>query len=144
MKKILKMPLRRMPRRESATESLRAKATANSAAYEKEEYETEEPNMKFSHALMVVLALHVIAVGGVFAFNSIKAGQAAAKEGAARSPAPAIAEPKPSAPGSGPEAWSGRTHTVQAGDTLTRVASLYKTSVEAIERENDITSYTMI
>jgi LysM repeat protein len=144
MKKILKMPLRRMPRRESAPESLRAKATASSAAYEKEEYETEEPNMKFSHALMVVLALHIIAVGGVFAFNSIKANQAAAKEGAARPPAPSIAEPKLSAPGSGPEAWSGRTHTVQAGDTLTRVASLYKTSVEAIEKENDITSYTMI
>ena len=42
-----------------------------------EDYDAaEEPNMKFSHALIVVLALHVIAVGGVFAFNSIKAGKA--------------------------------------------------------------------
>ena len=103
MKKILKMPLRRMPRRTSAAESLRAKA--NAGTYEKEDYETEEePNMKFSHALMVVLALHVIAVGGVFAFNSIKAGQAAAAKTAAkeevdRPPAPAIAQPKPSADG---------------------------------------------
>ena len=40
--------------------------------------------MKFSHALLVVLALHVIAVGGVFAFNSIKAGQAAAAKNAAK------------------------------------------------------------
>ena len=32
-----------------------------------------EPNMKLSHAFMVVLALHVIAVGGLFAFNKVKA-----------------------------------------------------------------------
>jgi len=148
MKKILKMPLRRMPRRTSAAESLRAKA--NAGTYEKEDYETEEePNMKFSHALMVVLALHVIAVGGVFAFNSIKAGQAAAAKTAAkeevdRPPAPAIAQPKRSPTESVIEGWEGRTHTVQAGDTLSRLASLYKTSVEAIEKENDITSYSMI
>ena len=78
MKKILKMPLRRIPRRPPPAESLRAKAAAASAeTYDEEDYETEEePNMKFSHALVVVLALHIIAVGGVFAFNSIKAGQA--------------------------------------------------------------------
>lgn len=32
-----------------------------------------EPNMKLSHAFIVVLALHVIAVGGLFAFNKVKA-----------------------------------------------------------------------
>jgi LysM repeat protein len=146
MKKILKMPLRRMPRRASAAESLRAKASANSTAYGKEDYEMEEePNMKFSHALMVVLALHVIAVGGVFAFNSIKAGQAAAaKEEAARPPAPTTAEPKSFPPEKTAETWEGRTHTVQAGDTLSRLASLYKTSIEAIEKENGITTYSMI
>ena len=85
MKKILKMPLRRMQRGPSPAEALRAKATASSGAYDKEDYEVqEEPNMKFSHALLVVLALHVIAVGGVFAFNSIKAGQAAAAKNAAK------------------------------------------------------------
>jgi hypothetical protein len=86
MKKILKMPLRRMQRRPAPAEALRAKATASSGTYEKEDYEIEqeEPNMKFSHALLVVLALHVIAVGGVFAFNSIKAGQAAAAKSAAK------------------------------------------------------------
>ncbi len=150
MKKILKMPLRRMPRRAPAAESLRAKASGNSTAYGKEDYQIEEePNMKFSHALMVVLALHVIAVGGVFAFNSIKAGQAAAakvaaKEEGARLPAPTTAEPKPSPPETLAERWEGRTHTVQAGDTLSRLASLYKTNIEAIESENGITTYSMI
>jgi LysM repeat protein len=150
MKKILKMPLRRMQRRPSPAEALRAKATANSGAYDKEDYETqEEPNMKFSHALLVVLALHVIAVGGVFAFNSIKAGQAAAaknaaKEEIARAVARTSTPPKPSAPDSVIEGWQGRTHTVQAGDTLSRLASLYKTTIEAIENENGITTYSMI
>ena len=147
MKKILKMPLRRMQRRPAPAEALRAKATASSGTYEKEDYEIEqeEPNMKFSHALLVVLALHVIAVGGVFAFNSIKAGQAAAaKEEIARAAAQTSAQPKPSAPDNVIEGWQGRTHTVQAGDTLSRLASLYKTTIEAIENENGITTYSMI
>jgi len=151
MKKILKMPLRRMQRRPAPAEALRAKATTSSGTYEKEDYEIEqeEPNMKFSHALLVVLALHVIAVGGVFAFNSIKAGQAAAaknsaKEEIARAAAQTSAQPKPSAPDNVIEGWQGRTHTVQAGDTLSRLASLYKTTIEAIENENGITTYSMI
>jgi LysM repeat protein len=150
MKKILKMPLRRMQRGPSPAEALRAKATASSGAYDKEDYEVqEEPNMKFSHALLVVLALHIIAVGGVFAFNSIKAGQAAAaknaaKEEIARAVARTSTPPKPSASDNVIEGWQGRTHTVQAGDTLSRLASLYKTTIEAIENENGITTYSMI
>jgi len=150
IKKILKMPLRRMQRQPSPAEALRAKATASSGAYEKQDYEIqEEPNMKFSHALLVVLALHVIAVGGVFAFNSIKAGQVAAaknaaKEEIARAVARTSSPPKPSAPDNVIEGWHGRTHTVQGGDTLSRLASLYKTTVEAIENENGITTYSMI
>jgi LysM repeat protein len=149
MKKILKMPLRRMQRGPSPAEALRAKATATSGAYDKEDYEVqEEPNMKFSHALLVVLALHVIAVGGVFAFNSIKAGQAAAaknaaKEEIARAVARTSTPPKTSSDNV-VEGWQGRTHTVQAGDTLSRLASLYKTTIEAIENENGITTYSMI
>ena len=67
-------PLRKVPRPTSPpAESLRAKVSANAEAYDAEDYEVEEePSMKFSHALIVVLALHVIAVGGVFAFNSVK------------------------------------------------------------------------
>jgi LysM repeat protein len=32
----------------------------------------DEPSMKLSHAFIVVLVLHVVAVGGIYAFNSIK------------------------------------------------------------------------
>ena len=74
----IKMPLRRPPQRPrpSAGTKMRAKAATVEEGYDEEDdYEDEEPNMKFSHALLVVLILHVIAVGGVFAFNSIKAKQ---------------------------------------------------------------------
>jgi peptidoglycan endopeptidase LytF len=148
MKKILKIPLRRIPRRPPPAESLRAKAAADAETYENEDYEVEEPNMKFSHALIVVLALHIIAVGGVFAFNSIKAGHNPSSKSQTRdenpSSAQAAAEPKPSPARQAPEARPGKTYTVQAGDTLSRIAALYKTDVEAIENENGITSYSMI
>ncbi|HRJ73101.1 MAG TPA: hypothetical protein PLS03_12830, partial [Terrimicrobiaceae bacterium] len=75
------MPLRRAPQRtRPPAASLKARAaTADESYDEEEDYGSEEePNMKLSHAFMVVLVLHVIAVIGVFAFNSIKAGQSAA------------------------------------------------------------------
>jgi LysM repeat protein len=151
MKKIL-IPLRKVPRPTSPpAESLRAKVSANAEAYDAEDYEVEEePSMKFSHALIVVLALHVIAVGGVFAFNSIKAGQATASTKSPMKeetvpPSAQTSTPKPAPPREEAVAgWSGKTHTVQAGDTLNRIASLYKTNLEAIEKENGITSHSMI
>ncbi len=149
MKKILKMPLRRMPRRPPPAESLHAKAAANAETYDQEDYDEEEPNMKFSHALMVVLALHVIAVGGIFAFNSIKAGQSSSTKASTKGEnappaAQAAAQSKPSSAQGAIERRAGKTHTVQAGDTLSRIAALYKISVEAIEKENGITTYSMI
>ncbi len=38
--------------------------------------EMSEPNMKLSRALLIVLVLHVVAVTGIIAFNSIKTRQA--------------------------------------------------------------------
>jgi LysM repeat protein len=82
-----------------------------------EEYEDygPEPNMKLSHAFLVVLLLHVIAVGGLYAFNSIKAGKApaikTAKTAPANPPGPAMEslrneEPSPGG-GSGEKPPSG-------------------------------------
>jgi len=139
---------------------------ARAATSEKdfEEYEGEsEPNMKFSHALIVVLLLHILAVGGVIAFNALKGRHAApdrtkpaaaqvasastpdvvtapgkktavpAREG---EPALPAAQSKPSAK-SQPET-DGATHAVVAGDTLARIATAHKTTVEAIEQANAI------
>jgi LysM repeat protein len=149
MKKILRMPLRRMPRRTPPAESLHAKAAASAETYDKDDYDDEEPSMKFSHALIVVLALHVIAVGGIFAFNSIKAGQNSSTKASTKGEnAPlatqATAQSKPSPAQGVIEKRAGKTHTVQAGDTLSRIAALYKIGVEALEKENGITTYSMI
>jgi len=57
------------------TRRLRARAaTINTQEDDFEDY-GPEPNMKLSHAFLVVLLLHVIAVVGLYAFNSIKAGK---------------------------------------------------------------------
>lgn len=43
-----------------------------------EDYYEAEPNMKLSHAFMVVLVLHIVAVGGIWAFNHINSAKKAA------------------------------------------------------------------
>ena len=49
--------------------------------------EMSEPNMKLSRALLIVLVLHVVAVAGIIAFNTIKSRQVALPP-----PAPSIAK----------------------------------------------------
>lgn len=139
-KRIVKMPLRRTaanPR--SARPKQRARSADAEPDYDLEDYEeSNEPGMRFSHALFVVLTLHVIAVAGVFAFNSIKARQTAATGEIASSPAAAAAAPRN-------EVTTGpRMHTVVSGDTLTRIAARYGTTVRALEMENGITTYSTI
>jgi LysM repeat protein len=134
-----------------------------------------EPNMKLSHAFVVVLVLHVIAVAGVFAFNSIKTRQAdtfsAVKaDPAAAAEAPALAQsasgtttpagpasdpstganssqpgdsnpPAPAAtsPAPSPKAIAGgKTHEMQPGDTLVKIAADYGVTVSALEQANSI------
>jgi len=162
-KKIVRMPLRKSAQRTRPSNSLLpARAAAADEAYDDEEdYGGEdEPNMKFSHAVLVVLVLHVIAVGGIFAFNSIKARQtseakaikavpaattAAATDAAAESEKPAAAaSTSAKAADKAETASAGKTHTIQAGDTLTRVAALYDVKVSDLEKENEITSLSML
>ena len=58
---------------------IRATTARRSAApVEKMDYEEmSEPNMKLSRALLIVLVLHVVAVAGIIAFNTIKSRQGA-------------------------------------------------------------------
>ena len=69
-------------------------ATMNNSAEEFDDY-GPEPNMKLSHAFLVVLALHVVAVGGLYAFNTIKAGNHAVTKAEAKT-APVVAKAMPS------------------------------------------------
>jgi LysM repeat protein len=55
---------------------LRASTARRSLVVPEMEYEEmSEPNMKLSRALLIVLVLHVVAVAGIIAFNTIKTKQ---------------------------------------------------------------------
>ena len=56
-----------------ATTARRSAAPIEEMDYE----EMSEPNMKLSRALLIVLVLHVVAVAGIIAFNTIKSRQGA-------------------------------------------------------------------
>jgi LysM repeat protein len=60
-----------------------------------------EPNMKLSRALLIVLVLHIVAVAGIIAFNTIKtreAGSASAAESIATASPATLAEPTAATP----------------------------------------------
>jgi len=90
---------------------------------------TEEPDVKLSSAFFVVLVLHVVAVGGILAFNALKAPQPPAfEETETASPAPqTVANPQVPATTCDVKAIAAsqppRTYHVKSGDTITRIAS---------------------
>lgn len=78
---------------------VRATAARSLRHGEEDYYDEPEPNMKLSHAFMVVLVLHIVAVGGIYAFNYIKvqnrpglASDSGGKLAKASAPAAAVAE----------------------------------------------------
>jgi LysM repeat protein len=68
--KVFRKPVKPTPRKR-----LRA-AAQRAAKYAEEDYGSEEPNVRLSRAFIVVLLLHVVAVGGIFAFSALKDRQA--------------------------------------------------------------------
>lgn len=129
---------------------------------EEEYYEASEPNMKLSHAFIVVLILHLIAVAGIFGFNSLKTRQSSLAKiseeaaapsvanSAANSSAAIAADTTASSPAAAATAsaqtrgLSGTSHTVVPGDTLTRIARQHGTSIEALEAANGLTSESIL
>jgi LysM repeat protein len=108
---------------------------------------TEEPNVKLSNAFIVVLVLHVVAVGGIYAFNAIKARQPPAFEETEttppQQPAQPAANPQTSdntsaeaAPAATPIAT--RTYRVKSGDTIARIASANGVNAEDLIDMNNI------
>lgn len=130
----------------------RLHARAASSRDEMEEYESEsEPSMKLSQAFIVVLILHVVAVCGIYGFNKLK--ETSAKPDAKKSAAPAamtemppkpVAESQVEAPAAKPVEAAAQTYTVVAGDTLKKIASKFNTSIEALEKANNLTSNAII
>lgn len=127
------------------------KATARRIPRRVAEDIEEEPNMKLSSAFVVVLLLHVVAVGGIYAFNSIKARRADAmpEESPAAAVAPASPAREPLMPVSSraieeSPVHGPRVYQVQPGDTLAKIASEYGVTVSAIEEANNLKNVAML
>ena len=139
----------------------RLQATARAARRPMDDYDEEEPTTKLSSAFVVVLILHVVAVGGIYAFNSIKASrkerEAATEVSAPAAPAPVKAAQNdppatvsPIAHQSTPSTvetapippvntfGSGKTYTVKAGDNLTKIAFAYSVTPTEIIHANHL------
>jgi nucleoid-associated protein YgaU len=69
--KLFRKPVKPTPKKK-----LRA-AAHRAAKYSEEDYASDEPNVRLSRAFVVVLLLHVVAVGGIFAFSALKDRQTA-------------------------------------------------------------------
>jgi LysM repeat protein len=148
----------------------RLQATARRAAQpEAEDYE-DEPTTRLSSAFIVVLILHVVAVGGIYTFNSIKAhrrGLESVSAGPAVAPKatpqpPAVDPPNPEKPAkianvatasltpAQPSATritpisGNRVYHVRAGDTLSKVASQYGVTADELQEANGLKSGTDI
>ena len=140
----------------------RLQATARAARPAMDNYEEEEPTTKLSSAFVVVLILHVVAVGGIYAFNSIKASrkerEVAAPMAEASAPTvnkvaaqndapPAVHQPAPATHVNDttplPNAItlptaSGRQYQVKSGDNLTKIAFAYSVSAVSIIEANHL------
>ena len=89
--KIPKLPVRKKVRASTARRSI---GPSDDMDYE----EMSEPNMKLSRALLIVLVLHVVAVAGIIAFNTIKSRQGAFPPPAASASAAPVKSNPASAP----------------------------------------------
>lgn len=149
----------RMPVRKPKSPARRLQASARRAAAAAppvDEYD-QEPTTKLSSAFIVVLVLHVVAVGGIYAFNSLKAHRKAQESGTTKQEAvtgPKVANENrevttvsnrtstlpivttstgPVSPVSG-----GRIHQVKSGDTLTKLAAFYNVTLDDLEKANTL------
>lgn len=137
-------------------------ARVRSAAPQYDDYDSEEPQTKLSSAFIVVLILHVVAVGGIYAFNSIKASRRGqdpviasslpSPDGNVTEPTAAVTQPEqPSIATAAPTRASNpapmaqlapvskqRVYHVKQGDTLTSIARQFGASISDLEAANGL------
>jgi LysM repeat protein len=149
----------RRPPRKAPPQKLQARVRASVAAAA-DPYDDDEPQTKLTSAFVVVLILHVVAVGGIYAFNQIKASRRSLETGAdttsqpsaKSSPAAQPVEPattRPTAPVAAASATTPATSTltgsshqrvynVKAGDTLNSIAKANGTTVTELKTFNSL------
>ena len=130
------------------------------------EYEAEEPTTKLSSAFFVVFILHVVAIGGIYAFNGIKASRIKdqppatpttekAKTGAthdaktpaqaappsnatALRPAASAAAVPPVPAATTPKETAAKQYVVKAGDNATKIAIAYGLKTDELLAANNL------
>ncbi len=143
--KLPKLP--KFPRgRSSPPPRSRALQARTGRTAEPMEYEEEQPTTRLSSAFVVVVLLHVVAVAGIYMFNSIKANRRSQEVLAGpekektveKKPAPSIPEPALPVRTTAPASLVGgmRVHHVRAGDTLIKVAALHGVSAAELAEAN--------
>jgi LysM repeat protein len=148
------MPKFRMPRPRKKLDARVRSATPSLA----EDYDADEPQTKLSSAFIVVLLLHVVAVGGIYAFNNIKASRkdqekasptaatpTTAKQAVTPSTASASEKTAPAmnpVAGSAPAAITApsvaKHYAVKQGDTLTSISKSTGVPVAELETANGL------
>src|SRR5437763_1386855 len=160
----------RLPSLFPAKKKLRATTARRSlgGADEMDYEEMSEPNMKLSRALLIVLVLHVVAVAGIIAFNTIKSRQGivpppvaaktvsqkstpttavvaaeSAKPRDESSSKPAVKEERKAIPvkpivKNTPKPENKKTYTVAKGDTPVSIAKKFKISSDQLLAANKI------
>jgi len=156
LKTLSRKPKRQPPKR------LQARVRATTAATA-DDYEDEEPQTKLTSAFVVVLVLHLVAVGGIYAFNEIKASRKTATVarvvdalqptstnpgGSTVAKAPdqtpastggtAVSVTPASAGVVVPAAIRPKTYTVKSGDTLLGIAKAFGINVNEIKQANGL------
>jgi len=128
---------------------LRLSTTRRASACGAEFEEMSEPNMKLSRALLIVLLLHIVAVGGIIAFNAIKSrqGPVSAPFTSVKAQASATASPREEAkPAHSPTLKaekkstpdSAKFYTVAKGDTPVTIAKKFKVPYDELLAANHI------
>ncbi len=113
----MKLPKLLTRKKLRATTARRALGAPDDMDYE----EMSEPNMKLSRALLIVLVLHVVAVAGIIAFNTIKSRQGPLPPVQTKN---ASASQTASVKSEGPAASSADLATARKDDSVpTRVAT---------------------
>lgn len=140
-----KIALRRPARRHVPKHKLFGRAA--SSQDEVEDYEGEsEPSMKLSQAFFIVLVLHVVAVGGIYAFSKYK--ESSSPKPVAKVEAPVLKEStetkKEAVAQETKPATPTQSYTVVGGDTLKRIASKFGTSIESIEKANNLPANSVL
>ena len=116
----------------------RTRATTNEAEAD------AEPNMRLSRAILVMLLLHVVAVGGILAFSLIKeqSGEKSARgsgrnaDGAVSAEDSLLAPTGPGVPSKTPQNTKPSIYVVQPGETLLRIANDHGVTVDALISAN--------